>query len=570
MLGTGGAGKSTIFKNIKLLYHNGFDTDELRGYKEVILSNIVQMVQYVLKAMNTLFPNAQLENPENEEFANSIKRLDCEDFIHILRVVDESFVQKLQSLWREEKIIQQVYHFKHKYQLPVEQLPELIDQMDKIFIMPNTKNVISSYVKTTVSLSEYNQVCYEDDRSNRMQESLLLFEEIVNAHCFENIPIFLVFNKRDVFLQKLQYFDISDAFNNLPNYLKVDSNNPIYNFKYFTKINNLLNDEKKERNFKEEEENLDEMLSPVITLNEDKEDIFNINNNTTIINSNNIHHATSTSAPPIMSDYHHFNNNNNNNCSIVSTTTITTIDKKESNWNILSNDILIYICFYLEEKDLCSLSLVNYDLYLASTSDVVWRNVCYHYIKDINEEQVNLFYKERYSIFENNHHSNNSNLLLTIDNCRYSRVSDISVKDEQTILSINQNNYSSTSTTTTENISDDDSFTSINNKEDLHEKVIKKGKWRFFYEAGNHIYRESLNYIKEQYIKLARDDDRREQLRRDVRVTSAVESSEIKEMLEHVFDSILNLQKERDLQLLGECEKKKKSFKRVWRRSNKL
>ncbi|EFC45427.1 predicted protein, partial [Naegleria gruberi] len=120
--------------------------------------------------------------------------------------------------------------------------------------MPKTKHVMSSYVKTTgiveteciyrnnrirvfdtggqrnerkkwvhlfgatsgiifiVSLSEYNQVCYEDDRSNRMKESLLLFEEIVNASCFENVPIFLVFNKKDVFLHKIQYFDISEAF----------------------------------------------------------------------------------------------------------------------------------------------------------------------------------------------------------------------------------------------------------------------------------------------------------------------------------------------------------------------
>jgi guanine nucleotide-binding protein G(i) subunit alpha len=31
------------------------------------------------------------------------------------------------------------------------------------------------------SLSEYNQKCYEDDETNRMKESLLVFDEIVNS-----------------------------------------------------------------------------------------------------------------------------------------------------------------------------------------------------------------------------------------------------------------------------------------------------------------------------------------------------------------------------------------------------
>jgi len=72
------------------------------------------MVQFVLRAFMTMFPDEHIENPEHEEFANNILRLDCEDFIHILRIVDESFIRKLQRLWSEETAIQKAYHHRHK------------------------------------------------------------------------------------------------------------------------------------------------------------------------------------------------------------------------------------------------------------------------------------------------------------------------------------------------------------------------------------------------------------------------------------------------------------------------
>lgn len=106
--------KSTLFKNIKLLFNGGFDSDEFLSYREVILSNIVQMVQFVLRALITLFPEHKIEKPENEEFANSILRLDCEDFIHILRIVDENFITRVQKLWFEEPAILRAYHYRHR------------------------------------------------------------------------------------------------------------------------------------------------------------------------------------------------------------------------------------------------------------------------------------------------------------------------------------------------------------------------------------------------------------------------------------------------------------------------
>ena len=62
------------------------------------------------------------------------------------------------------------------------------------------------------SLSEYNQKCYEDDETNRMKESLLVFDEIVNSRWFVETPIILFLNKEDLFKEKIQNHDLKVCF----------------------------------------------------------------------------------------------------------------------------------------------------------------------------------------------------------------------------------------------------------------------------------------------------------------------------------------------------------------------
>ena len=53
------------------------------------------------------------------------------------------------------------------------------------------------------ALSEYDQVLYEDDGTNRMEESLSLFEQICNSKWFAETSVILFLNKQDLFLEKL-------------------------------------------------------------------------------------------------------------------------------------------------------------------------------------------------------------------------------------------------------------------------------------------------------------------------------------------------------------------------------
>jgi guanine nucleotide-binding protein G(i) subunit alpha len=55
-----------------------------------------------------------------------------------------------------------------------------------------------------VALSEYDQVLLEDERQNRMAESLILFESVVNSRWFSNSSFILFLNKIDLFKKKLR------------------------------------------------------------------------------------------------------------------------------------------------------------------------------------------------------------------------------------------------------------------------------------------------------------------------------------------------------------------------------
>jgi len=53
------------------------------------------------------------------------------------------------------------------------------------------------------AISTYDQVLYEDEKTNRMVEALNLFEEICNSRWFRETAIILFLNKRDIFQEKV-------------------------------------------------------------------------------------------------------------------------------------------------------------------------------------------------------------------------------------------------------------------------------------------------------------------------------------------------------------------------------
>merc|ERR1711865_739723 len=53
------------------------------------------------------------------------------------------------------------------------------------------------------ALSEYDQVLFEDESMNRMDEAISLFDQIVNSKWFKQTSVILFLNKKDLFEMKL-------------------------------------------------------------------------------------------------------------------------------------------------------------------------------------------------------------------------------------------------------------------------------------------------------------------------------------------------------------------------------
>lgn len=63
-----------------------------------------------------------------------------------------------------------------------------------------------------VSLSEYDQTLMEDKNQNRFQESLVLFDNIVNSRWFARTSVVLFLNKIDLFAEKLSKVPMENYF----------------------------------------------------------------------------------------------------------------------------------------------------------------------------------------------------------------------------------------------------------------------------------------------------------------------------------------------------------------------
>jgi len=125
------------------------------------------------------------------------------------RILDENFIPNDQDILRSRQKTCGIIEIPFKIQTYNFKIIDIGGQRSErrkwISIFDRVKAVIFC-----TSMSEYNQLLYEDESVGRMAESLKLFHEMVNNHYFDNIPIILFLNKVDMFKEKLSKFPLSE------------------------------------------------------------------------------------------------------------------------------------------------------------------------------------------------------------------------------------------------------------------------------------------------------------------------------------------------------------------------
>ena len=68
-----------------------------------------------------------------------------------------------------------------------------------------------SCVIYVAALSQYNEVLFEDESQNALQESIELFDEICNLRWFETTPMVVFLNKKDLFEEKMLKYSLKEC-----------------------------------------------------------------------------------------------------------------------------------------------------------------------------------------------------------------------------------------------------------------------------------------------------------------------------------------------------------------------
>jgi len=268
LLGTGASGKSTVAKQMQIIYLNGFQGKELEVYKKLITANIVNNMKSLINGANQL--GISLSSGVSREAAAVMNISDNEDEVDW----SPQLLDAVKALWADSGI-QSAYKRSNEFQLSdsagyffnrMEAFRDLedavVNDMDILYARKRTTGIVEikfsnedlnfrmmdvggqrnerrkwihcfegvTAIIFVASLSEWDQLCEEDNKTNRMVESLNVFKDTLNNEYFINKPVLLFLNKHDLFQQKIMAKDLGTYF---PGYK--EGKNPAAALKWITK-----------------------------------------------------------------------------------------------------------------------------------------------------------------------------------------------------------------------------------------------------------------------------------------------------------------------------------------------
>ncbi|KAF4785412.1 guanine nucleotide-binding protein alpha-2 subunit [Colletotrichum scovillei] len=214
LLGAGESGKSTVLKQMKLIYAQGFSKNEKLEWKPVVFNNIVQSFRLIQDAMTEM--GIEFSNPENEKHMAHIL---VEHEINAQDPLPRDYLQPVKELWVDSGVkqaakgnefvtIKTANHGNHRNGF-VFDLGQLTYRMfDVGGQRSERKKWIHCFENVNcllflVAISGYDQCLVEDKDGNQMNEALMLWESIANSHWFTKSALILFLNKMDLFKEKL-------------------------------------------------------------------------------------------------------------------------------------------------------------------------------------------------------------------------------------------------------------------------------------------------------------------------------------------------------------------------------
>ncbi|KAK2876512.1 hypothetical protein QQF64_004688 [Cirrhinus molitorella] len=257
LLGAGESGKSTFLKQMRIIHGQDFDQRAKEEFRATIYSNVIKGIRVLVDAREKL--HIPWEDPENQAHAETVMSFDTRSSMMAKGTVETkiflNYLPSIRALWQDSGI-QNAYDRRREFQLgeSVKYFLDNVDKLGQLDYLPTQKDILLARKPTKgiheydfeiksvpfkmvdvggqrserkrwfecfdsvtsilflVSSSEYDQVLMEDRQTNRLTESLNIFETIVNNRVFANVSIILFLNKTDLLEEKVKNVNIKDYF----------------------------------------------------------------------------------------------------------------------------------------------------------------------------------------------------------------------------------------------------------------------------------------------------------------------------------------------------------------------
>ncbi|TQS39139.1 hypothetical protein Golomagni_00341 [Golovinomyces magnicellulatus] len=276
LLGSSESGKSTILKQMRLIYtKEGFSKNEKENWRIIIFRNVHDGLRMILVAMQEC--GIQLEYKSTLDFLPDImQELD----LQLNERVPTKLMVAFKALWQDPGFQSGVETVKLAV---TDSLRFYFNDLERIFnknFTPTDQDVLRARIRTTgiiesvfdlgsfqyrifdvggqrserrkwihcfenvnaliflAAINGYDQCLTEDRESNQMQEALMLWESIVNSHWFKKSTLILFLNKIDLFKDKVAHSPITNyGFTDF----RGNTRDPHHTSKYFAQKFKALN-----------------------------------------------------------------------------------------------------------------------------------------------------------------------------------------------------------------------------------------------------------------------------------------------------------------------------------------
>ena len=255
LLGAGESGKSTLLKKFRRAHGRQYDESEFLAVKPCLTRNLIEAMR-TLAIYSDLFANQGHDTQvlqENREIRDRVARMnDKEKFT-------KEYYEDFKKLWADPHF-KRTLEYEHQFQL-IDTAEYLFDNMHRFHeedYCPTFPDILHSYHRNTVNkikfpkrepglneeiyeifdvagqrnerrkwihffedtaavifvvaLSGYNQLIWENNKDNRMEEAIYLFRGIVNLDIFKDTHMIVFLNKRDLFEKKVGKFPVKEYF----------------------------------------------------------------------------------------------------------------------------------------------------------------------------------------------------------------------------------------------------------------------------------------------------------------------------------------------------------------------